>query len=263
MHAKCLRGNDALVLFLALVGLPACNAPSSDQNRVDDQTVIEEGTAMQITIPATADFDVTGDGSNPAWQNAEWVALNPLSGPLGEAAHDYATRIKMLYSDTGLYILFDGEDRALTATLEGDYLKLWTEDVYEFFFWTDEQHSIYFEYEISPLGYELPLIIPNFDGAFFGWIPWQYEGDRVTKKAVVILGGPQTSGAEIEGWRAEVFVPYDLLAPLPKVPPQPGMRWRANFYRIDYDDGKTTYWSWSPIERSFHEYERFGTIIFE
>ncbi len=218
---------------------------------------------MEMTIPTTADFDVTGDGNNPAWQQAEWAMLSPLSGPLGAAEHDYATRIKMLYSQTGLYVLFDGEDRALTATLEGDYLKLWTEDVFEFFFWTDEQHPIYFEYEISPLGYELPLIIPNFDGAFFGWIPWQYEGDRVTQKAVAILAGPQTSGAEIEGWRAEVFVPYDLLAPLPNVPPQPGMRWRANFYRIDYDDGKTTYWSWSPIERTFHEYERFGTIIFE
>ena len=26
---------------------------------------------MQITIAATADFDITGDGSHPAWNNAE------------------------------------------------------------------------------------------------------------------------------------------------------------------------------------------------
>ena len=145
---------------------------------------------MQMTIPTTADFDVTGDGTNPAWDNAEWARLDIRR----DGGHGYATRIKMLYSQTGLYVLFDGEDRTLTATLEGDYLKLWTEDVFEFFFWTDEQHPIYFEYEISPLGYELPLIIPNFDGTFFGWIPWQYEGDRLTQKAVAILGGPQESG---------------------------------------------------------------------
>jgi len=248
-----------MVFVLVVMGLQACKAPASDQQVSSDQPVIEEETGMQMTIPTTADFDVTGDGTNPAWEIAEWARLEIRR----DGGHGYATRIKMLYSQTGLYVLFDGEDRVLTATLEGDYLKLWTEDVFEFFFWTDEQHPIYFEYEISPLGYELPLIIPNFDGDFFGWIPWQYEGDRVTQKAVVILGGPQESGASIEGWRAEVFVPYDLMAPLPNVPPQPGMRWRANFYRIDYDDGKTTYWSWSPIDKTFHEYERFGTIIFE
>ncbi len=60
-----------------------------------------------------------------------------------------------------------------------------------------------------------------------------------------------------------MFAPYELLAPLPNVPPQPGTRWRANFYRIDHDDGTRTYWSWSPIEESFHEYDNFGTIIFE
>ncbi len=89
-------GKGSLVLILALAGLTACNALPSDQDSADDQTIIEEGTAPQITISATADFEVTGDGSNPAWQNAGWVEFSPRSGPLGEAAHDYATRIKML-----------------------------------------------------------------------------------------------------------------------------------------------------------------------
>jgi hypothetical protein len=245
--------------LLLLIGCSACNAPASEPQAAPDRPVAGQDAGMHLTIPATADFDVTGDGSDPAWERAAWTPLSVRrDGGLG-----YATRFKMLYSETGLYILFDGADRRLIATLEGDYLKLWNEDVYEFFFWTDEAHPLYFEYEISPLGYELPLIIPNFDGTFFGWIPWQYDGERLTRKAVAILGGPQTSGAEIEGWRAEVFVPYALLAPLPNVPPQPGTRWRANFYRIDYDDGQTTYWSWSPIAQTFHEYERFGTITFE
>jgi hypothetical protein len=67
----------------------------------------------------------------------------------------------------------------------------------------------------------------------------------------------------VTGWKAEVFMPYDLLKPLQNVPPQPGTRWRANFYRVDYDDDKSTSWDWVRVGGSFHEFEKFGTLIFE
>ncbi len=35
-----------------------------------------------------------------------------------------------------------------------------------------------------------------------------------------------------------MFVPFELLKPLANVPPKSGTRWRANFYRMDYDDDK-------------------------
>jgi hypothetical protein len=58
-----------------------------------------------------------------------------------------------------------------------------------------------------------------------------------------------------------VFFPYALLRPLQNVPPKPGTRWRGNFYRMDYD-GKPTQWDWAPVGPSFHEYEKFGDLIF-
>jgi hypothetical protein len=160
-------------------------------------------------------------------------------------------------------VLFSGSDAKLTATMKEDFLDLWTEDVYEFFFWTDERLPLYFEYEISPLGYELPIIIPNVDGKFLGWRPWHYEGDRKIQKATAIRGGEKKSGANAEGWTAEIFVPYTLLTPLGNVPPKAGTKWRANFYRVDYDDGKETAWDWVRVGPSFHEYKKFGTLVFE
>jgi hypothetical protein len=76
-------------------------------------------------------------------------------------------------------------------------------------------------------------------------------------------GGAKKSGASVEGWTAEIFVPYSLLTPLGNVPPKPGTRWRANFYRVDYDDGQNTAWDWARVGPSFHEYEKFGTLVFE
>jgi hypothetical protein len=95
-----------------------------------------------------------------------------------------------------------------------------------------------------------------------GWRPWHYEGPRKIRKAVSIAG--RTAGSDsITGWTAEIFVPYALFKPLRNVPPKSGTHWRANFYRADYDDHFATEWSWTPVGPSFHEYQKFGTLVFE
>jgi hypothetical protein len=212
----------------------------------------------QLSVKAAADFEVDGTGEHAGWRQAEWVTLRRRQ-PDG---HPYETRLKILYSGTGLYFLMDGTDRTLTATMKEDFMNLWNEDVYEVFLWTDERHPVYFEYEISPLNRELPILIPNFGGKFLGWRPWHYEGERLTRKATSVLGGKKEPHAAIQGWRAEFFIPYALLTPLQNVPPKPGTRWRANFYRMDYDGGKRTQWEWAPVGNTFHEYEKFGEIVF-
>jgi hypothetical protein len=157
----------------------------------------------------------------------------------------------------------EGKDRRVSAKLAADFENLWTEDVFEVFLWTDERWPIYFEYEISPLNRELPILIPNLEGQFLGWQPWHYEGRRKVRKATQAIGGKLESGAAIEGWRAELFFPYELLSPLKNVPPKAGARWRANFYRMDYDGAKPSSWHWAKVGGSFHEYERFGALEFE
>lgn len=219
----------------------------------------DETAIRTLRVSQTEDFEVNGKGDAGAWSKVAWTPLFSRA----TQDHPYGTQFKMLYSLTGLYVLMDGEDRTLTAAMNEDFLDLWNEDVFEFFLWPDEKQSVYFEYEISPLGFELPILIPNFDGQFLGWRPWHYEGNRKTRKATVAFGGPRQSGATVTGWRAEVFVPYDLLKPLQNVPPKPGTRWRANVYRVDYDGGKNASWDWARVGPSFHEFEKFGVLIFE
>jgi predicted TIM-barrel fold metal-dependent hydrolase len=213
----------------------------------------------ELHVKPVDDFDLTGDGSAAAWKKAEWQTLRRRSkdGP------DYETRVKVLHSKKGLYVLADAVDRKITATIKEDFKDLWTEDVFEVFLWPDEGQPLYFEYEISPLNVELPILVPNLDGKFLGWRPWHYEGGRKTRKATAARGGELKSGAAVSGWTAEVFIPYELLTPLQNVPPKTGGRWRTNFYRMDYDDGKTTSWDWAPVGPSFHEFKKFGTLIFD
>lgn len=222
-------------------------------------TLADEPSTPQITVKHCDDFSVTGKGDAAAWKSATWIDLNRR--PNG--SHDYNARFKMLYSSTGVYVLFDGTDQTLTATMEDDFLNLWTEDVYECFFWTSEDHPVYFEYEISPLGYELPILVPNLGGKYLGWKPWNYDGERRIEKKVSATGGTNQSMEKVTGWSAEVFIPYELLRPLQNIPPASGTKWRANFYRVDYDDKQTTAWDWARVGPSFHEYKSFGTLVFE
>lgn len=215
--------------------------------------------APSLPVRFTDDFDLTGDGSAAAWAKADWIPLRKRD----PAHHPYETKVKVLYSGTGLYVLFSGTDAKVTASLSEDFLDLWNEDVFEVFLWPDEEHTVYFEYEISPLGYELPILVPNFGGRFLGWRPWHYEGERRVRKATAAAGGEREPGAAISGWSAEICIPWKLLEPLRNVPPFPGTRWRANFYRVDYDGGKATSWDWAPVGKSFHEFRKFGTLVFE
>lgn len=205
-------------------------------------------------VKYTTDFEVKGDGSAANWKNSEWLELSK-GKDVGVA---YETKMKMLYSDSGIYCLYYCEDKKITATMKEDFLDLWHEDVVEVFFWTDESAPIYFEYELSPLNYELPILVPNFNGKFLGWRPWHYEGGRRTKHAIHI----NKNGDTVTSWTAEFFIPFSLLAPLNNVPPHKGTRWRANFYRIDYDNGESS-WQWQKIRKTFHDYESFGRLLFD
>jgi predicted TIM-barrel fold metal-dependent hydrolase len=242
-----------------ILGLAAPDSKAGGERAAGPATNDEKTPAGVMRVPRAEDFEVTGDGQNKAWSKAEWEKIPQRT----KDGLPYESRIKLMYSPTGLYVLFDAGDKKLSATIAEDFQNLWEEDVFEVFLWPDEKQPVYFEYEISPLGQELPILVPNFNGKFLGWRPWHYEGGRKTRKATAVTGGTKQPRAAITGWTAEVFIPYELLNPLANLPPEPGTTWRANFYRVDYDDGKTTRWTWAPVGPSFHEFQKFGKLVFD
>ena len=230
-------------LVLVLVLIPASLSAQEAKKKLD-----------ALLIKATTNFDISGEGVASQWKSTDWIELARRKG-----SADYNTKAKLLYSDTGIYGLFSCEDEKITATLKEDFAHLWTEDVIEIFFWPDESTPLYFEYELSPLNYELAILVPNMDGDFLGWRPWQYEGARQTRHATKVVRDQKGNPTE---WLGEFFIPFDLLKPLRNVPPKKGTEWRMNMYRIDHDKANTS-WSWKPVQGSFHDYERFGVIRFD
>ncbi len=212
-----------------------------------------KGKSAILKIKSVADFELTGDTLGIAWKKTHWIDVPQREGKLIQA-----TRVKLLYSEKGVYCLFWCEDKKITATLREDFTDLYKEDVVEIFFWTDEKTPLYFEYELSPLNHELAILVPNLNGQFFGWRPWHFEGGRLTRHAVSIV----KHNDQVTGWAAEFFIPYTLLKPLQNVPPQKGTSWRVNMYRIDYDEGAGE-WSWQLTGINFHDIASFGTLLFD
>lgn len=214
---------------------------------------------MKMTIRHCRDFRVIGSGRAATWDRTSWMDLTRV----GEGTSRYRTRAKALYSDTGIYFLFDCEDRRLNCTRTLDYDDLYLEDVVEVFLWPDESRSVYFEYELSPLGMELPILVSNHGGRFFGWQPWHYEGDRLIRRATTVQKGRKRPMAGTTGWSAELFIPFALLHGVLPAPVKPGTEWRVNLYRIDYDQSPETHWAWSPdTGPDFHNLKGFGTLVF-
>lgn len=238
--------NRLLIAFAILLGMNTTysHAQTSDQTR--------------LLVRKTDDFQVNGTGDNSAWAKADWVPITIQESD----GRPLATKTKTLYSSTGIYFLFQCEDEKLTATIQEDFGALYTEDVVEVFLWPDESVPIYFEYEVSPLNYELPILVPNLNGKFMGWKPWNYTGKSKVQHATSIQGGDKVSKATIKGWMAEFFIPYSLLNPIVSAAPTSGTTWRGNLYRIDYDKSYQT-WSWQKTSGSFHEFKKFGTLVFE
>jgi hypothetical protein len=246
----------SLLIFASLSGQKSIPQGGSRESILAD---LETGSGSgSVTVRKCQDFKITGDGSSDLWKRTEWITLVQQD----KDTIGYETKVKVMYSPTGIYFLYYCQDEKLTTTMKADNLNLWEEDVVELFLWTSEDFPVYFEYEISPMNFELPIMVPNYKGKFLGWLPWKYDGDRKVIHATSAVGGTKKSGGKVSAWIAEFYIPYKLLEPLPQVPPKSGTKWRVNMYRIDYDK-VAAHFAWQKTSRSFHEYNSFGTFVFE
>lgn len=198
-----------------------------------------------------------------------WAKAKAVNIPLRNTSGvPYSTRVRVAYSDTGLYVSIEVEDTQVTSTLDEDYTELWKEDVVGLFLWPNQNLPVYLEYLISPRGKELLLMVVSREARVQAWRPWPDEPEHRVQKAWMAIGpnGPTMSpenGASIEAWSVELFIPFALLEPLIDDRPEAGDQWRVNFGRLDFDEGKAATWSWHEGDGSFHDLTAFGVLAFK
>jgi hypothetical protein len=248
--------------------------------RVRGLLSLKGGTAMTVAewrtwAPALAqadvclvpDFELRGDGSSNTWERALWLPLSPIPEPgqpaVASRSGRYDTMLKCLYSSTGLYLLFSCGDGWLSTSMTRDGDDLWKGDAVEVFLWPDESRPLYFQYDLSPLGPELVLLVPGHGGGGgIGWSPWRYEGPRRVRSMTRVNGGPRQPHAKVTDWSTEIFIPFALLDGVVERPTA-GRTWRANFYRVDHDAGVPQHWAWCErTGKATHAIHKYGTLRF-
>lgn len=154
--------------------------------------------------------------------------------------------------DGALVVRFDGRDEATVATLRGRDEPLWREDVYEVFVSPLDPPTVYYEFEINPLGALFDARVTSPDLV------------RATMNADAAWNLPGLSGKtrlRPGRWSATLTIP---MAPMLEGQGAPS-KWRANFYRVDRGTGSAAdeFSAWSPIGKEpadFHEARRFGCL---
>ena len=67
-----------------------------------------------LTVKKSRDFIITGDGRSDNWKSTEWINM----AQQGTDQSVYETKAKVLYSETGIYFLFNCTDKKLTSDNE-------------------------------------------------------------------------------------------------------------------------------------------------
>lgn len=179
------------------------------------------------------------------------VALAPvfLSDARTGARPRLPTAVRVGLRGRTLCVRFDGRDAGIVATRTWRDDDLWTEDVFEIFRApAPETPTVYFEFEVNPLGALFDARIESPEG--------RRESSRVHTEWD--CPGFEASVTRRESrWSASVRIPLDSI-----VPGEPAPAWRANFYRIDRG-GIDAFSAWSPTladPPDFHVPERFGIL---
>jgi len=93
--------NTVLYYLLFLTFIPSIINGQSSQNNSELKTINQDSI---YSVYPTPDFSISGDGSSENWTNIEWLQLEQRSFAIKD--HSQVTKLKVLYSQTGIYFLF-------------------------------------------------------------------------------------------------------------------------------------------------------------
>jgi len=205
---------------------------------------------------------------NADWNSPPWKCISPelLQNYMGQKPQHFPkTEVKVAYSNTSVSLIFRVEDRYIRAVAPKHQGNVCKDSCVEFFFTPSEDLSLgYFNLEINCGGTMLFKFQPS---------PGNCRSSISEKECSSLSVShtlPRIIEPEIAGpltWTVEYSIPFDLLEKYSQViRPEPGVTWRANFYKCADNCSHPHWLTWSPVdlpEPNFHFPASFGTLLFE
>lgn len=244
--------NIFLIAYSAL--LAGCTMVANNQLQ-QSQTYIVQHTETSPNIDANWDKDI--------WHSVPNLAVTNIMGKQPHFIPD--VRVKMLYDDKFLYIIWRVEEKYAISRARSYGDKVWEDSAVEFFFSPDKNISIgYFNFETNCGG----TSVFRFQRAKDKDV--RYFSLEDANKIVVAHTMPtltQTEIKEVTTWTIEIAIPFSLLEKYCKIKkPDKGGTWRANFYKCAEANSNPHWMTWSFIKSDrpiFHVPQYFGKLQFE
>ena len=268
---------------------------------------------MLACLPAAADpaelsyevrftderMTLDGHARESSWALAPTIELTDRHYTGLMAIDSVSTRVKALWNDKGLMVLYHCLDAHIQAEVTERDGRVYTDDTVELFLDPDMDGTNYLQVAVNPRSARRDLLIPEAGGRT-STLSW----DPGCVNAVYAEGTLTDRSDRDEWWTVELFLPWsgldrkalelswesddvtyelnatDVLGEQ-AVPPKAGDRWKANFNRFDqgrgvkktlvdeeggiigYKDGDVASgWGVSPTSGSFHEPAYWGVLVF-
>ena len=279
-HRAC-----AMASLLLLASLPAAAADST-------------GLSYEVRF-TEEEMTLDGQAREKSWALAPAIELTDRHYPGLIAIDSVSTRVKALWNDKGLLVLYHCLDADIKAEVTERDGRVYTDDTVELFLDPDMDGTYYLQVAVNPRSARRDLLIPEAGGR---------TSTRTWDSGLLCaVTGERTvldRSDRDEWWTVEMFLPWsglgrkalelswerdgvtygvdarDVLGEQ-AVPPKAGDRWRANFNRFDqgrgeakvitddeggqigYKDGDVASgWGVSPTSGSFHVPDYWGVLVF-
>jgi len=223
---------------------------------------MENGVIYKVS-KLSGPLKINGDWQKKEWRDAETLVVSNYMGKVPEFKP--VVKAKMMYDDNNLYLIFNVFDRyvrCITNTINGP---VWEDGCVEFFFSPDANFpERYFNLEVNCGG--TPLMHYNLvpDVNIIKLDPADIAMIEIARSL------PQLTDPEITfpiTWTIEYRIPLKLVEKYSALtPPEPGVEWRANFFKIAENNSNPHYITWSPVDNpvpNFHLPQFFGLIKFQ
>ncbi|MGB8490540.1 MAG: carbohydrate-binding family 9-like protein [Bacteroidales bacterium] len=205
---------------------------------------------------------IDGIWDKPAWDIVRPLELTSFMGVIPVFRPE--VRAKMMYDEENLFVIFRVDDRFVRCVTTKPNGPVWEDSCVEFFFSPDNDFpEKYFNLEINCGGTPLMHynIVPRKE-----FIEVSYDD---ILKIQIAHSLPDLTDPEIVEpviWTVEYKIPLSILRKYsPVTKPQPGVEWKANFYKCAEKNSNPHFITWAVVQNNipdFHLPQFFGTLGF-
>jgi hypothetical protein len=206
---------------------------------------------------------INADWNKEFWKNAGIIQLKNYMGEM--PSHFPETQVKLKYDNDNIYVIFSVRDHYVRAVAKETNGRVYEDSCVEFFFTPGSDVSRgYFNLEVNCKGVFLLEYHKN-NGKDQGFV--EMKDAKLIEISHSLNRDVENEITEPVTWCIEYRIPISILSNyIPTDKPEPGIRWRANFYKCGDKTSHPHWLTWSPVNYpapKFHLPEFFGWLEFK